>query len=83
MRGAVKLGDSQELRFTVQQSDSAQSLELSADDSFPNVFATSRLVAFIEMAATRLMKPLLEPGQHSVGVEVSIKHTAATPGHAA
>jgi predicted thioesterase len=77
--GRVNIGDTQELRFTVQQSDSAQTLERSAEDSFPNVFATSRLVAFMEMAATRLMKPLLEPGQHSVGIEVSIKHTAATP----
>jgi predicted thioesterase len=43
------------------------------------VFATSRMVALMEIAATRLMRPLLEEGQHSVGVEVSIKHTAATP----
>lgn len=75
----MQIGDSFEARFTVQQSDSAQALELSPDDSYPNVFATSRLVAFMEMAATRLMRSLLEPGQHSVGVEVSIKHTAATP----
>jgi predicted thioesterase len=75
----VQIGDTTELRFTVQQSDSARALELTADDSFPDVFATSRLVAFMEMAATRLMQPLLEPGQHSVGVEVSIKHTAPTP----
>jgi fluoroacetyl-CoA thioesterase len=75
----MKIGDRLEVHFTVQPSDSAQALELTPDDSYPNVFATSRLVAFMEMAATRLMKPLLEPGQHSVGVEVSIKHTAATP----
>ena len=75
----MKIGASQELHFTVQRSDSARALELSADDSYPNVFATSRLVAFMEMAATRLMKPLLEAGQHSVGVEVAIKHSAATP----
>jgi predicted thioesterase len=75
----MNIGDSFEARFTVQQSDSAQALELAPDDSFPNVFATSRLVAFMEMAATRLMRPLLEPGQHSVGVLVSIAHTAATP----
>jgi len=75
----MKTGDSCEARFTVEQSDSAQALELSSDDSFPNVLATSRLVAFMEMAATRLMRPLLEAGQHSVGVLVSIEHTAPTP----
>ena len=75
----MKIGDSLEARFTVQRSDSAAALELSSDDSFPDVFATSRLVAFMEMAATRLMRPLLEPGQHTVGVLISIRHTAATP----
>jgi len=75
----VDIGDTMELHFTVLRTDSAEALELSAEDSFPDVFATSRLVAFLEMAATRLMKPLLGPGQHSVGVDVAIKHTAATP----
>ena len=75
----MQIGDSLEAHFTVRPSDSAEALELTPEDSYPNVFATSRLVAFMEMAATRLMKPLLEPGQHSVGVEVSIKHTAPTP----
>jgi predicted thioesterase len=75
----MKIGDKLEARFTVQQSDSATALELEPGDSFPNVFATARMVAFMETAATRLMRPLLEPGQHSVGVLVSIKHTAPTP----
>ena len=75
----MDIGDTMELHFTVQRTDSAEALELSAEDSFPDVFATSRLVAFLEMAATRLMKSLLGPGQHSVGVDVAIKHTAATP----
>ena len=41
----MKIGDSLEARFTVQPSDSATALELTPDDSFPDVFATSRLVA--------------------------------------
>ena len=75
----MNVGDSEEARFTVQPSDSAQALEMAPGDSFPNVLATSRMVTFIEIAATRLMRPLLEPGQHSVGVAVHIKHTAPTP----
>jgi fluoroacetyl-CoA thioesterase len=75
----MNIGDSQEARFKVQPSDSAQALELGPEDSFPDVLATARMVAFMEMAATRLMRPLLEPGQHSVGVCVEIKHTAPTP----
>ena len=75
----MNIGDSHEARFDVQPSDSAQALQMAPDDSFPNVLATSRMVTFLEIAATRLMKPLLAPGQHSVGVSVSVTHTAATP----
>jgi predicted thioesterase len=75
----MNIGDSLEARFTVLPSDSASALEREAEDSFPHVLATASLVAFMETAATRLMRPLLEPGQHSVGVFVAITHTAATP----
>jgi predicted thioesterase len=75
----MNIGDSHEAHFTVQPGDSAQALEMAPGDSFPNVLATSRMVTFLEIAATRLMKPLLEPGQHSVGVSISVTHTAATP----
>jgi fluoroacetyl-CoA thioesterase len=75
----MNIGDSEEARFNVQPSDSARALEMAPEDSFPDVLATARMVAFMEMAATRLMRPLLEPGQHSVGVSVDIKHTAPTP----
>jgi predicted thioesterase len=75
----MNIGDSKEARFTVQTTDSAQALEMAPEDSFPNVFATARMVGFMEIAATRLMRPLLEQGQHSVGVSVQITHTAPTP----
>jgi predicted thioesterase len=75
----MNVGDSLEASFTVQPRHSAKSLETGPEDSFPDVFATAHMVAFMETAATRLMRPLLEQGQHSVGVAVSIKHTAATP----
>jgi predicted thioesterase len=75
----MNVGDSHEARFTVQPGDSAQALEMAPEDSFPNVFATARMVTFMEIAATRLMRPLLEIGQHSVGVSISVTHTAATP----
>ncbi len=75
----MNIGDTKEARFTVRPGDSAQALAMAPEDSFPNVFATARMVEFMEIAATRLMRPLLEPGQHSVGVDVAIKHTAPTP----
>ncbi len=75
----IRFGDSAEAGLTVQRSDTAQAISLSAEDSFPEVFATSRMVALMELAAARLMRPLLEPGQLSVGVALSIQHRAPTP----
>jgi fluoroacetyl-CoA thioesterase len=75
----MKMGDSLEARFTVEPGDSAEALEMAPEDAFPNVLATARMITFMEIAATRLMRPLLEPGQHSVGVLVFVKHTAPTP----
>jgi predicted thioesterase len=46
---------------------------------FPAVFATSRMVALMELAAGRLLEPFVGPGEMSVGVTLDISHTAATP----
>jgi predicted thioesterase len=37
------------------------------------------MVALMEVAAARVLAPLLGPGQLSVGVLVDVTHTAATP----
>jgi fluoroacetyl-CoA thioesterase len=71
-------GTSAEASFTVQPSDTAHALAISAQDTFPAVFATSRMIALMELAAARAMQPLLQTGQLSVGVALNVKHTAAT-----
>lgn len=75
----LEIGASAEAAVTVQASDTAQALSLSAEDSFPAVFATSRMIALMELAAARAMKTLLKPGQFSVGLSIDVRHTAATP----
>ena len=75
----IDLGKSAEASFTVQQSDTASALSISPEDAFPEVFATSRMIALMELAAARLMRPVLQDGQLSVGVSLNVKHTAATP----
>jgi len=65
--------------LTVRDSDLATSLNLEPGDAFPPVFATSRMVALMEVAGARLLRPLLAPGELSVGVTVDITHAAATP----
>jgi fluoroacetyl-CoA thioesterase len=59
--------------------DLASALPLSPSDQFPAVFATARMVALMEIAASRLLIPCLGPGQVSVGVSVDATHSAPTP----
>jgi fluoroacetyl-CoA thioesterase len=75
----MNIGASQEATLVVAASDTARALAISPEDDFPEVFATSRMVALMELAASRLMKPMLEEGQLSVGVGVNITHMAPTP----
>ena len=72
-------GDTAEAAFVATERDMASSLSVSPEDSFPEVFATSRMISLMELAGARLMKQILEPQQLSVGVGVCIKHLAATP----
>ncbi|HEV8659802.1 MAG TPA: hotdog domain-containing protein [Thermoanaerobaculia bacterium] len=65
--------------LTVAQSDLASALNLEPADAFPRVFATSRMVALMELAAARVLRPLLRAGELSVGVSIDVKHNAATP----
>jgi predicted thioesterase len=65
--------------LTVALSDLASVLNLEPEDAFPPVFATSRMVALMELAAARVLRPCLREGEVSVGVSVDVVHTAATP----
>jgi len=68
-----------EAGFVVTAQDSARCIAIAPSDVFPEVFATSRMIALMEVAAARAMKPLLGEGQLSVGVMLHVRHTAATP----
>jgi fluoroacetyl-CoA thioesterase len=67
--------------LVVQRSDCASDLKLdnAPDEDFPAVFATTRMIALMEMASARVLKPLLREGEMSVGVTVDVIHSAATP----
>ena len=75
----MKAGARASAELVASEADMASALALSVEDEFPEVFATSRMVALMELAAARCMKPLLAPGQLSVGVNVNVTHLAATP----
>lgn len=75
----LEVGAKAEASLVVQESDTARAMSLDATDDFPPVFATTRMIGLMEIAASRLMQPLLRAGQLSVGVGVNVRHTAATP----
>lgn len=77
--GILAVGIRAEASFTVQPGDTAKALSLTPEDDFPPVFATSRMIALMELAAARAMRPLLQPGELSVGVSLNVRHSAATP----
>lgn len=69
---------SAEAGIVVTTQDTARSIALLPSDTFPEVFATSRMIALMEVAAARAMQSLLGEGQLSVGVSLHVRHTAAT-----
>lgn len=45
----------------------------------PDVFASAKMIYFIECVCARLIAEHLQPGETSVGVEFAISHVAPTP----
>lgn len=66
-------------QLVVGPADLANALPLDPQDAFPAVFATTRMVALMEVAGARLLRPSLGGGELSVGVSIDVAHTAPTP----
>jgi len=66
-------------RLVVRPEDLASAVLTEMGDDFPPVFATARMIGLMEIAAARVLQPLLGPGELSVGVTVDVSHTAPTP----
>src|SRR6185503_4458957 len=75
----LELNTTATAQLVVGPNDLASSIASETGDEFPPVFATAKMVALMEIAGSRVLLPLLEPGELSVGVTVDITHTAPTP----
>jgi fluoroacetyl-CoA thioesterase len=73
------IGATAAAEMVVRSEDLASHFVLAASDAFPPVFATARMVALMELAAARVLRPHLGEDEHSVGVTVDVTHSAATP----
>jgi len=56
----------------VRDSDLASALSSDPAESFPPVFATARVIALMELAGAKVLKPLLQPGELSVGFSADV-----------
>jgi predicted thioesterase len=68
-----------EVILTVTASDTAARFGIELGETYPEVYATAFMIREMERAAAKLMRPLLGPGQLSVGVKVEVSHLAPTP----
>jgi fluoroacetyl-CoA thioesterase len=74
MQTPPRTGTTAERRFTV-----APEHTISFGGGSVTVLATPWLIWFLEHAALDAALPALEPGEITVGVEISLEHLAATP----
>ena len=65
--------------LTVAEADLASVIAQTPPDAFPPVFATARMIALMELAASRALHGLLGEGEVSVGTSLDIAHSAPTP----
>jgi len=75
----MQIGDRYELEVDITAANTAQGLCTTIEERFPEVLATAKMIALMELAAARLMAPLLEAGELSVGVHVNVTHIAPVP----
>jgi fluoroacetyl-CoA thioesterase len=78
-KGVLREGVTATATTTVGPADLASRLGIEQGDEFPPVYATSRMISLMELAAARVMRAVLEPGELSVGTGVEVVHTAPTP----
>src|SRR5437660_931111 len=74
-----EIGATGQVELIVGEADLASALSPISGDPYPAVFATTQAIALCELAAGRVLAPLLSKGELSVGVIVDVKHTAAPP----
>lgn len=75
MKNSAKVGDTGELQFLVQESHAISFPGKNA----PPVLSTPSLIWFLEHAAIKVLEPLLDPGEASVGTDIELQHLAPTP----
>jgi fluoroacetyl-CoA thioesterase len=75
MKSHPKIGTAGELKFVVEQKHCIDF----ATDGMPTILSTPNLINLLERTARQTLAPFLDTDERSVGIEVEVKHLAATP----
>ncbi len=79
----INTGDTARAYATVTVADTAKGLldnysNGQRGEAYAEVYATTKMIALMELAAGRLLQSIQSPGELSVGVDVQVKHLAPT-----
>ena len=75
MKTPPKIGTAGELSLIVEPQHCIDF----ATDGMPAVLSTPQLIGLLERTARQTLQPFLEPDERSVGIEIELRHLAATP----
>lgn len=73
MKPGLKIGDTGELTWLI---DPTMTITLGANPQ-ATVFSTPSMIMLMEQSAREALRPFLEDGEESLGVEVQVEHTGA------
>jgi predicted thioesterase len=75
VKSRPNLGTTGELQFVVEQKHCIDF----ATDGMPAVLSTPNLIGLLERTARHSLQPFLQANERSVGIEIELRHLAATP----
>lgn len=80
----IEIGESTTVTPIVTDNDTAKSLLVGygatlQTDNYANVFATTKMIGLMELAAGKLLETIQDTNQLSVVVDINVKHINATP----
>lgn len=79
----LEIGQTEKVFLIVTENETAKSLLIGhsatlPNDDYANVFATTKMIGLMELAAGRLLDKIQNSNELSVGVDVNIRHLNAT-----
>jgi predicted thioesterase len=75
MKSIPRIGLAGELQFVIEPKHAIDF----ATDGMPAVLSTPNLIGLLERTARQTLAPFLDSDERSVGIEIELRHLAATP----